>query len=178
MLNTSLSPWPSFTQEEADAVSRVLLSNKVNYWTGQECREFEKEFAAFAGTKYAVALANGLVALSGALMAQYQGYADISMGIGQIVAGLASVIIGQAIFGNRPVWRAVVAVVLGSVIYRLVIQLALMVGFNPNDMKLISAVLVVAALLLPKVGAFRGPRERKRTGGSAPRQAGVEVADA
>ena len=48
MLNTSLSPWPSFTQEEADAVSKVLLSNKVNYWTGTECREFEKEFAAFA----------------------------------------------------------------------------------------------------------------------------------
>ena len=45
MLNTSLSPWPSFTQEEADAVSKVLLSNKVNYWTGTECREFEKEFA-------------------------------------------------------------------------------------------------------------------------------------
>ena len=51
MLNTSLSPWPSFTQEEADAVSKVLLSNKVNYWTGSECREFEKEFAAFAGTQ-------------------------------------------------------------------------------------------------------------------------------
>lgn len=46
MLNTSLSPWPCFTQEEADAVSKVLLSNKVNYWTGSECREFEKEFAA------------------------------------------------------------------------------------------------------------------------------------
>ena len=59
MLNTPFSPWPSFTQEEADAVSRVLLSNKVNYWTGQECREFEKEFAAWAGTRYAVALANG-----------------------------------------------------------------------------------------------------------------------
>lgn len=50
MLNTSLSPWPCFTQEEADAVSKVLLSNKVNYWTGSECRKFEKEFAAFAGT--------------------------------------------------------------------------------------------------------------------------------
>ena len=63
MLNTALSPWPSFTQEEADAVSRVLLSNKVNYWTGSECREFEKEFAAFAGTQYAVALSNGTLAL-------------------------------------------------------------------------------------------------------------------
>ena len=59
MLNTQFSPWPSFTREEADAVSQVLLSNKVNYWTGTECREFEKEFAAWAGTDYAVALANG-----------------------------------------------------------------------------------------------------------------------
>ena len=74
MLNTSLSPWPSFTQEEADAVSKVLLSNKVNYWTGTECREFEKEFAAFVGTQYAVALSNGTLALDVALKA---------MGIGQ-----------------------------------------------------------------------------------------------
>jgi dTDP-4-amino-4,6-dideoxygalactose transaminase len=63
MLNTSFSPWPSYSTEEADAVRRVLLSNKVNYWTGNECREFEKEFAAFAGCAYAVALANGTVAL-------------------------------------------------------------------------------------------------------------------
>ncbi|MFV5369504.1 DegT/DnrJ/EryC1/StrS aminotransferase family protein [Acinetobacter junii] len=69
MLNTPFEPWPSFTQQEADAVSKVLLSNKVNYWTGQECREFEKEFATFAGTQYAVALANGTVALDVALKA-------------------------------------------------------------------------------------------------------------
>ena len=67
MLNGPFPPWPSFTQEEADAVQRVLLSNKVNYWTGQECREFEKEFAAFAGTEYAIAVANGTVALDLAL---------------------------------------------------------------------------------------------------------------
>lgn len=67
MLNSPFSPWPSFTQEEADAVSRVLLSNKVNYWTGSECRAFEKEFANFSGTEYAVAVANGTVALDLAL---------------------------------------------------------------------------------------------------------------
>ncbi|UDM38218.1 DegT/DnrJ/EryC1/StrS aminotransferase family protein [Acinetobacter haemolyticus] len=67
MLNSAFEPWPSFTQAEADAVSKVLLSNKVNYWTGQECREFEKEFAQFAGTDYAVAVANGTVALDLAL---------------------------------------------------------------------------------------------------------------
>ena len=76
MLNTSPTPWPSFTQEEADAVSRVLLSNKVNYWTGSECREFEKEFAAFAGTQYAVALANGTLALDVALKAMGIGAGD------------------------------------------------------------------------------------------------------
>lgn len=63
MLNGPFSDWPSFTKEEADAVSAVLLSNKVNYWTGQECRLFETEFAAFAGTAHAIALANGTLAL-------------------------------------------------------------------------------------------------------------------
>lgn len=69
MLNTSFSPWPSFTAEEGEAVQRVLLSNKVNYWTGTECREFEKEFAAWCGTTYAVALSNGTLALDVALKA-------------------------------------------------------------------------------------------------------------
>ncbi len=67
MLNTDFSPWPSFSEEEADATRRVLLSNKVNYWTGDEGREFEKEFAAWAGCKYAIALANGTVAIDLAL---------------------------------------------------------------------------------------------------------------
>lgn len=76
MLNTSFEPWPSFTQEEADAVSRTILSNKVNYWTGTECREFEKEFAAYTQTKYAVALMNGTVALDVALKALNIGAGD------------------------------------------------------------------------------------------------------
>ncbi|ENW28504.1 DegT/DnrJ/EryC1/StrS family aminotransferase [Acinetobacter lwoffii] len=76
MLNTAFEPWPSFTQGEADAVSQVLLSNKVNYWTGQECREFEKEFARFAETQYAVALANGTVALDVAFKALGIGAGD------------------------------------------------------------------------------------------------------
>lgn len=69
MLNTPFSPWPSFTQEEADVVSRIVLSNKVNYWTGTEGREFEKEFADWADSKFAVALANGTLALDAALKA-------------------------------------------------------------------------------------------------------------
>lgn len=76
MLNTPFSPWPSFTEEEADAVRAVILSNKVNYWTGQECREFEGEFASWVGTEYAVALANGTVALDVALKALGIGMGD------------------------------------------------------------------------------------------------------
>ncbi|CAJ0690581.1 GDP-perosamine synthase [Ralstonia mannitolilytica] len=76
MLNTPFSPWPSFTAEEADAVQRVLMSNKVNYWTGTECREFEKEFAQWTGTRYAVALANGTLALDVALKALNIGPGD------------------------------------------------------------------------------------------------------
>lgn len=76
MLNTPFSPWPSFTEEEANAVRDVILSNKVNYWTGQECREFEKEFAAWARTEYAIALANGTVALDVALLALGIGAGD------------------------------------------------------------------------------------------------------
>ena len=76
MLNTPFSPWPSFTEEEADAARDVILSNKVNYWTGQETRSFEKEFAEWAGTDYAVALANGTVALDLALKALAIGAGD------------------------------------------------------------------------------------------------------
>ncbi|MBE0508372.1 MAG: DegT/DnrJ/EryC1/StrS aminotransferase family protein [Marinospirillum sp.] len=76
MLNGPFSPWPSFTEEEANAVRNVLLSNKVNYWTGQEGRAFEREFAAFAETEYAIALANGTVALDLAFQALAVGSGD------------------------------------------------------------------------------------------------------
>lgn len=102
-----------------------------------------------------LALSNGLVGLAGAIVAQFQGFADISMGIGLIIAGLASVILGQAIFGSRLIVISTVAVVLGSVLYRVTIQLALEAGLDPNDMKLISAALVVAALVLPQWSIFR-----------------------
>lgn len=76
MLNTSLSPWPCFTEQEAEAVSRTLLSNKVNYWTGTECRKFEKEFAKWVDCEYAVALSNGTLALDVALKAINVGAGD------------------------------------------------------------------------------------------------------
>jgi len=76
MLNTKFSSWPSFTQEEADSVRDVLLSNKVNYWTGNECREFEKEFSTYSNTQYSVALGNGTQALDVALKALNVGDGD------------------------------------------------------------------------------------------------------
>jgi putative ABC transport system permease protein len=93
-----------------------------------------------------LALSNGLVALSGALIAQYQSFADISMGIGMVIIGLASVIIGEVIFGTKSLLRRLVAVVLGAVLYRLVIAFALELGMPPTDLKLISAVIVTLAL--------------------------------
>lgn len=106
-------------------------------------------------------LSNGLVGLAGSFVAQYQGFADIGMGIGLIVVGLASVILGQGLFGSRTVVVATLAVVLGSVVYRLVITVALQAGLNPSDMKLISAVLVVLALVVPQLQFFRRRRERQ-----------------
>jgi putative ABC transport system permease protein len=120
-----------------------------------------------------LSLSNGLVAACGALIAQYQGFADIGMGIGIILAGLASVIIGQAIFGARLVIIATFAVVLGSVLYRVVIQLALEAGLQPNDMKLVSAVLVVLALILPRWSGFR--KLGARMGTAKPEKKGAMV---
>ena len=98
-----------------------------------------------------LAISNGLVAFSGALVAQYQGFADAGMGIGMIVAGLASVIIGEVLLGAGSIPRATIAVVGGSIVYRLAIAVALLVGFRASDLKLITAVLVVIALVSPRV---------------------------
>ncbi|WP_258265656.1 ABC transporter permease [Pseudoglutamicibacter cumminsii] len=108
-----------------------------------------------------LAISNGLVAVSGAFLAQYQSIADATMGIGLIVIGLASVIVGQAIFGQRRVWQAVLACVAGSILYRWVLQIALGAGLPASDMKLASAVLVVIALLLPRLEIFKKMKGRK-----------------
>lgn len=100
-------------------------------------------------------LSNMFVGLCGAIMAQYQGFADISMGIGLILVGLASVILGQALLGQRSIFIAALAVVIGSVLYRIIIYFALAVGLSPNDMKAITAGLVIAALLLPRWGFLK-----------------------
>ncbi|MCM2997566.1 MULTISPECIES: ABC transporter permease [Paenibacillus] len=101
-------------------------------------------------TVLGVSLANGLVALSGALVAQESGFADISMGIGMIVIGLASVIIGEAIFGATNVIHTTISVVLGAIVYRIVVALALRVEWlDTSDLKLITAIIVIIALVLP-----------------------------
>jgi putative ABC transport system permease protein len=100
-------------------------------------------------------LANALVAVSGALVAQYQGFADISTGLGMIVAGLASLIIGETLLRPRGVGSTIGAVIFGVIVYRLVIAAALYVGLGPTDMRLVTSVIVVLALMLPRV---RRPR--------------------
>jgi putative ABC transport system permease protein len=102
-------------------------------------------------------LANGLVGLSGALIAQLQGFADIQMGVGLILVGLASVIVGNAILGTRFMFLASLGVIVGSAVYRLVIYFALRWDFlSPQDMKLISAALVVIALVVSQSKSVRG----------------------
>ncbi|WP_017792586.1 ABC transporter permease [Leucobacter salsicius] len=129
------------------------------------------------GTKIlTLSISNGLVAACGALVAQYQGFADISMGVGLILVGLASVILGQAIFGQRFIWVATLAVVLGAVLYRLIIFFALRGGLDPNDMKLVTALLVVAALLLPRWGFLRKVPKLGRRGGSVVFENGTAAA--
>ncbi|HUK33800.1 MAG TPA: hypothetical protein VLV86_07825 [Vicinamibacterales bacterium] len=94
-------------------------------------------------------ISNGLIAFAGALLAQFQGFADVQMGIGMIVWGLASVIIGRALIGADSVGAALTGTVMGSVLFRLIIALALRWGLNPNDLKLVTAVFVFGALVLP-----------------------------
>lgn len=101
MLNTPFSPWPSFTQEEADAVHDVLLSNRVNYWTGQECRRFEEEFAHWAECRYAVAVFNGTIALDLALKALGIGPGDEVVVTSRTFLASASSIVNA---GARPVF--------------------------------------------------------------------------
>ena len=96
-------------------------------------------------------ISNGLVALSGALVAQSNGFADVGRGTGTIVIGLASVIIGEVLFGTRSFKNWLISVVLGSVVYRAVIAIVLELGMPPNDLKLFTAVLVAIALSLPLI---------------------------
>ena len=102
-------------------------------------------------------ISNCLIALSGAMIAQNNGFADVGMGVGTIVIGLASVIIGEVLFGTRSFSNCMVSVVLGSVAYRIVIAVVLQLGMPPNDLKLFTSILVALALAMPMIQAkFKG----------------------
>ncbi len=112
---------------------------------------------------FGLGLSNALVALSGALVAQYQGFSDVGMGIGMIVIGLASVIIGETLFGAKTVMRATLAVILGAIVYRIIYSLALRVDFlESGDMKLITAFIVICALVIPKIVELVNEKKKRR----------------
>jgi putative tryptophan/tyrosine transport system permease protein len=109
-----------------------------------------------------VGISNAMVALSGALIAQIGGFADVSMGIGMIVIGLASVIIGEALIGKRTIAIATIAVIGGAIVYRMVVTLALRVDFlETGDMKLITAFIVMVALIAPRILQARKDKKRR-----------------
>lgn len=116
-----------------------------------------------------IMLGNGLIALSASLASQFNGFADIQMGVGTIVIGLASVIIGEVVFGNRTILRSLIAVALGSVLYRIIIAIVLRLGLRADDMKLISSILLAIALCFPTVRniATKNLRNSLKKGGSA-----------
>jgi putative ABC transport system permease protein len=105
-----------------------------------------------------LALANALVAFSGGLVAQFQGFADVGMGLGMIVSGLAAVIIGETVLRARSVGLTIVAVATGSIVYRLVIAVALFIGLGPSDMRLVTSLIVVVALAVPRIRELVAPR--------------------
>ena len=101
-------------------------------------------------TTFALFIGNGLIGLAGALLAQYQGFADVQMGIGMLVWGVASVILGESLVRSKKIGLLITGAVMGSVLFRLLVAIALRWGLNPNDLKLITAVAVFVALVLPK----------------------------
>lgn len=109
-----------------------------------------------------LSVSNGFVGLAGGLLAQYQGYSDIGMGVGMVVIGLASVIIGEVIFGVSNLLRRLIAVALGAIVYRLVLAIALNLGMQATDMKLVSAIIVVIALSLGVLGESFSLKKKKR----------------
>ena len=96
-------------------------------------------------------LSNALIAFAGALYSQFQGFADIQMGIGALVTGLANLMVGEALLGRRPIGRWIAGAVIGAVVFRLLVAAAIRAGLNPNALKLITAAFVLAVLVFPHV---------------------------
>ena len=143
-------------------LAAVLLVGVAIYWffgtelgTAIRAAGFNPQMARAQGIStdtmvvLGLLISNLLVALSGALVAQSNGFADVGMGTGTIVIGLASVIIGEVLFGTRSFKNCLISVILGSIVYRLVIAVVLQMGMPPNDLKLFTAILVAAALAMP-----------------------------
>ncbi|MDA8126489.1 MAG: ABC transporter permease [Deltaproteobacteria bacterium] len=107
-------------------------------------------------------ISNGLVALSGALLAQYLGFADVQMGIGMVVWGLASVIIGESLVRSNRLGMAICGAVMGAILFRLLVAIALRFGLNPNDLKLVTALFVFFALVLPNLLTSWAERRGRR----------------
>lgn len=120
-----------------------------------------------------LAISNGFVALSGAMIAQSQSFVDVGMGVGMVVIGLASVIIGEVVFGTNFLIRRLVAVILGSILYRLIIAIALELGMPPTDLKLVSAVIVALAMSTPVLNKQFSIMKRKFNTGRAEKQSNV-----
>ena len=109
-----------------------------------------------------LAIANAFVALAGAILAQYQSFSDVSGGIGMMVVGLASIIVGEAIFGRKSILRSLLAVVIGAVVYRFVLTIALRIGLEAGDLKLFSAILVTIAICIPTLKSYIMKRRSRR----------------
>jgi putative tryptophan/tyrosine transport system permease protein len=118
-------------------------------------------------------LSNALVAFSGAFIAQYNGFSDVGMGIGMIIIGLASVIIGEALVGTKTIVRATIAVIIGAIVYRIIVAMALRVNFfETGDMKLITACIVIGALVIPQIIDKQKDKRKK----SLRRKRGADIA--
>lgn len=143
--------------------------------TGVNARMVSAQGASTAFyTYFGLALSNGFVGFSGALFAQTNSFADVTSGVGTIVVGLAAVILGQTLIPGRKIWVAVVAVIVGSVLYRLAVAFALssgMFGLQASDLNLVTAVLVAAALIAPKI---KGNLKAKKRHSSAVEQKTVK----
>lgn len=155
----------------------VLIVGIINYWffgteIGAAIRAtgFNQHMIRANGVNTNITIilgllmSNGLVAISGALVAQSNGFADVGMGVGTIVIGLASVIIGEVLFGTKSFRNCLISVVLGSIVYRVVIAIVLQLGMPPNDLKLFTAVLVTLALSLPLFKAKFNSKKRRVAG--------------
>ena len=116
-------------------------------------------------TILALFVGNAMIATAGSLLAQYQGFADIQMGIGMLVWGVASVILGESLVGTKKIGFLIAGALMGSVLFRLLVAIALRWGLNPNDLKLITALFVFAALVLPKI-LFGGSSLLRRKSGA------------